>query len=349
MVGIVGYGVYVPRFRIKVEDIARVWNRNPESIKSGLGIVEKSLPGTDEDTATIAVEAARNAVRHAGINPVDIGAVFVGSESHPYAVKPTSTIVAEAVEATPIMTAADTEFACKAGTAAIQMCMGMVGANMIKYGLAIGADIAQGRPGDALEYTAGAGGAAFIIGKTDVIAEIEDTFSFTTDTPDFWRRDLEHFPQHGSKFTGEPAYFRHLTEAAKGIMEKTKTTPNDFDHVVFHQPNEKFPLRAAKILGIPAEKLKHSLVVSRIGNTYSGASMVGLASVLDVAKSGQRILVVSYGSGAGSDAFVIKITPKIEEKRNRIVPFEYYANKKEYVDYAVYLKHRKTIVGMTSE
>lgn len=347
MVGIVGYGVYVPRFRIKVEEIARVWNRNPDAIKSSLGISEKSLPGTDEDTATISVEAARNAVRHAGINPVDIGAVFVGSESHPYAVKPTATVVAEAIEATPVMTAADTEFACKAGTVAIQMCMGMVSSDMIKYGLAIGADTAQGRPGDALEYTAGAGGAAFIIGKDNVIAEIEGTFSFTTDTPDFWRRDLEHFPQHGSKFTGEPAYFRHLIEAAKGMMEKSGTTVNDFDHVVFHQPNEKFPLRAAKILGVPAEKLKHSLVVSRIGNTYSGASMIGLASVLDIAKPGQKILVVSYGSGAGSDAFVIKTTAKIDEKKNHVVPFEYYAKNKEYVDYAVYLKHRKMIAGMT--
>ncbi len=347
MVGIVGYGVYVPRFRIKVEEIARVWNRNPDSIKSSLGISEKSLPGTDEDTATISVEAARNAVRHAGVNPVDIGAVFVGSESHPYAVKPTATVVAEAIEATPVTTAADTEFACKAGTVAIQMCMGMVSSDMIKYGLAIGADTAQGRPGDILEYAAGAGGAAFIIGKDNVIAEIEGTFSFTTDTPDFWRRDLEHFPQHGSKFTGEPAYFRHLIEAAKGMMEKSGTTVNDFDHVVFHQPNEKFPLRAAKILGIPAEKLKHSLVVSRIGNTYSGSSMIGLASVLDTAKPGQKILVVSYGSGAGSDAFVIKTTANIDEKKNRVVPFEYYAKNKEYVDYAVYLKHRKTIVGMT--
>ncbi len=346
MVGIVGYGVYVPRFRIKVEEIARVWNKNAEAIKSSLGISEKSLPGTDEDTATIAVEAARNAVKHSGINPVEIGAVFVGSESHPYTVKPTAMVVAEAVEATPELTAADTEFACKAGTVAIQMCMGMVGSGMIKYGLAIGADTAQGRPGDALEYTAGAGGAAFVIGKESVIAEIEDTFSFATDTPDFWRRDLEQFPQHGSKFTGEPAYFKHLVSAAKGMMAKSGTNANDFDHVVFHQPNEKFPLRAAKILGIPLEKLKQSLVVSRIGNTYSGASMIGLAAVLDVARPNQKILVVSYGSGAGSDAFVIKTTDKIEEKRKRITPFEYYANNKEYVDYAVYLKHRKTIAGM---
>ena len=347
MVGIVGYGVYVPKYRIKVEEIARVWKKNPAAIKVSLGIEEKSVPGIDEDAATIAVEAARNAVCHSKVDPSDIGAVFVGSESHPYAVKPTATLVAEAMEATPTTTAADTEFACKAGTVGIQMCMGMVGSNMIKYGMAIGSDTAQGCPGDALEYTAGAGGVAVIIGKEGTIADIEDTFSFTTDTPDFWRRDLQAFPQHGSKFTGEPAYFKHVVSAANGIMKKTGTSVDDFDHVVFHQPNEKFPLRAAKILKIPPEKLKTSLVVSKIGNTYSGSTMMGLAALLDTIEANKRILVVSYGSGAGSDAFVIRTTKAIEEKRKDAVPVNRYIQNKQYLDYALYLKHKKNIVGMS--
>ncbi len=345
MVGIVGYGVYVPKYRIKVEDIASVWNKDADSIKSSLGISEKSVPGIDEDTATISVEAARNAVRHAAINPEDIGAIFVGSESHPYAVKPTATIVAEAIEATPDMTAADTEFACKAGTVGIQMCMGMVGSDMIKYGMAIGSDTAQGMPGDVLEYTAGAGGAAYIIGKDSVVAEIESTYSFTTDTPDFWRRDLQQYPRHGSKFTGEPAYFKHVIAAAQGILEKTDSKVSDFDFVVFHQPNGKFPLRAAKTLGIPAEKLMPSLFVGRIGNTYSGASLIGLAGVLDIASAGQKILVVSYGSGAGSDAFILKTTSTLEKKRKDSIKVSEYADRKEYVDYAHYLKIRNSIRG----
>jgi len=139
-VGIVGYGVYIPRYRIRVEEIAKVWGENPERVKRGLLVEEKSVPGPDEDTATIAVEAARNAVKQADIDPQDIGAIYVGSESHPYAVKPTATIVAEAIEATPDLTAADYEFACKAGTAGIQTCMGLVEAGMIKYGMAIGSD-----------------------------------------------------------------------------------------------------------------------------------------------------------------------------------------------------------------
>ena len=88
--------------------------------------------------------------------------MWVGSESHPYAVKPTSTIVAEAIGAVPNTQAADWQFACKAGTEAMQAAIGFVGSGMAHYALAIGMDTAQGRPGDALEYTAGAGGAAFL-------------------------------------------------------------------------------------------------------------------------------------------------------------------------------------------
>jgi len=204
-VGIVGYGGYVPRFRIKAEEIARVWGEDGKRMSGGLNVYEKSVPGMDEDAATIAVEAARNAVQHASISPQEIGALYIGSESHPYAVKPTATIVAEAIMATPDLMAADLEFACKAGTAGIQMCMGLVKAGMLKYGMAIGTDTSQSRPGDVLEYTASAGGAAYIIGGENLVAEILDTYSFTTDTPDFWRRDSAEFPSHGGRFTGAPA------------------------------------------------------------------------------------------------------------------------------------------------
>jgi len=223
--GIVGYGAYVPKYRIKAEEIAAVWGEDAEKIKNSLNVREKSVPSIDEDTATIAVTCARNALEQAKTNPSDIGAIYVGSESHPYAVKTTSSIVAEAIEATPVLTAADYQFACKAGTAAMQTVMGMVLSKMIKYGIAIGADTAQGRPGDTLEYTASAGGAAYLIGAENLLAIIHDTYSYTTDTPDFWRREGAEFPSHGSRFTGEPAYFRHVIAAAKGIMEKTTYNP----------------------------------------------------------------------------------------------------------------------------
>ena len=340
MAGIVGYGVYIPSYRIKVEEIAKVWGDNAQAVSRGLVVNEKSVPSPDEDTATISVEAARNSLKRAGIDPQKIAAVYVGSESHPYAVKPTATIVAEAVEASPDLTAADLEFACKAGTAGMQICMGLVDAGNVEYGLAVGADTAQGAPSDALEYTASAGGAAYIIGKENTIADFEGTYSFTTDTPDFYRREGKPYPRHGGRFTGEPAYFKHVLAGAKGMMEKMGTEASDYDHAVFHQPNGKFYIRAAKKLGFTEEQYKTGLLTPVIGNTYSGATPLGLAAILDIAQPGERIFAVSYGSGAGSDAFSITVNEQIEEKRDLAPKVQDMIKNKEYVNYAIYAKFK---------
>ncbi|MDI6886294.1 MAG: hydroxymethylglutaryl-CoA synthase [archaeon] len=343
MIGIASYGVYVPLYRIKVEEIAKQWGENPANIKSGLLVEEKSVPDLDEDTATMAVEAARAAIRRANLDPKAIGAVYVGSESHPYAVKPTATIVAAAMGAPHLITAADFEFACKAGTAAIQTCMGLVALNKIKYGLAVGADVSQSSPGDALEYSAGAGGAAFVIGQDKIVAEIEEYASFTSDTPDFWRRDLQKYPVHGGRFTGEPAYFRHTIAATEALMERAGLQPTDFDFAVFHQPNGKFPLKAAKTLGFTTAQLEPGLMVTHFGNTYSASSLIGLAATLDMASSSQRILVTSFGSGAGSDAFAFRVTDLIDEVREKAPKVEEFLLSKRYLDYAAYAKHQRKI------
>jgi hydroxymethylglutaryl-CoA synthase len=342
MIGITGYGSYVPRYRIKAEEIARVWNQDPENIKKALVIEEKSVPAIDEDTITMSVESGKNAINSAGIDPQSVGALFVGSESHPYIVKPSGTVVAEALNITPELMLADFEFACKAGTAAIQCCLGLVKSGMVNYGMAIGSDTAQGMPGDALEYTAAAGSAAFVIGK-DPLATIDETYSYTTDTPDFWRREGESYPRHGARFTGEPAYFRHVIGATKGLLNKTGMQPSDFDYVVFHMPNGKFPLAAAKKLGFEKAKLMQSLIVKMIGNTYSASSLLGLCSVLDVAKPGQRILLTSFGSGAGSDSFSLTVKDRIEERRGLAPLLQDYIEKKSYVDYANYVRLRKKL------
>lgn len=343
-VGIISYGAYIPRLRIKSSDIAKAWGKDPETITSGLGIIEKSVPSLDQDVATISVEAARAALARCSIDPQDIGAIYVGSESHPYAVKPTGTIVGEAISATPFLTVADYEFACKAGTAAIQSCMALVKSKMVKYGLAVGADTSQAAPGDALEYAASAGGAAFIIGKDKIIATLNETCSFTTDTPDFWRREGRKYPAHGGRFTGAPAYFRHITSNAKKLMEKVGSKPEDYSYAIFHQPNGKFPVKVAKMLGFTPEQVKQGLLCPYVGNTYSGATMIGLASVLDVAKPGDRVFVTSYGSGAGSDAFDITVTDNIKELPRKKAPFvSQLIETKEYIDYSTYTKYRNLL------
>ena len=215
-VGIAGYGAYVPRYRLPGREVARVWTGG----LSGSPVQEKAVAGLDEDVITMSIEAAQNALARAAIDPRLIRAVWVGSESHPYAVKPTSTVVAESIGAAPNVQAADWEFACKAGSEAMQAGIGFVGSGMGGYAPTIGMDTAQARPGDAREYTAAAGGAAFIIRPAaESVAVFQGSYSYVTDTPDFWRRARQIYPSHGDRFTGEPAYFKHVTGAAERLME----------------------------------------------------------------------------------------------------------------------------------
>lgn len=340
-VGIAGYGAYIPQYRLPGTEISRVWSEGNEESP----VKEKAVPGLDEDTVTMSVEAARNALARAQIDPREIRAVWVGSESHPYAVKPTGTIVAEAIGATPATQAADWQFACKAGTEAIQAGMGFVGSGMARYALAIGMDTAQGRPGDALEYTAGAGGAAILLGPAaDSAAVIERSSSYVSDTNDFWRRPGSHYPRHAERFSGDPGYFGHVIPAAEQMMEAMGTKPADYAHVVVHQPNIKFPVRAMKSLGFTQEQWRAGLLVGEIGNTYAGSSLVGLTAILDVAEPEQQILVISYGSGAGSDAFHLRVTERITEIQKRAPLTWDYIRRRVVIDYAQYARMRGKLV-----
>jgi len=344
MEGIIGYGAYIPRNRIKVEEIAKVWGADAPSYKRGLMLEEKSVPSPDQDTITMSVEASKYALKRALIDPLEIGAVYVGSESHPYAVKPSGTVLAEVLGATPEVHTADFEFACKAGTEGMYVALSLVKAGEIKYGLAVGADTSQGAPGDALEYSAAAGAAAFIFGRENLIAKAVESYSYMTDTPDFWRREYQYYPQHGGRFTGDPSYFKHIIGAAKGIMNKAGMKPSDFNYVIFHQPNGKFPFRVGKMLGFEKRQIEPGWLVNKLGNTYSGSSPMGLTATLDISEPGEKILIVSYGSGAGSDAFVFEVTKRIDEARD-LAPRtrDLLDNNKNYLEYGVYAKFRQKI------
>jgi len=344
--GIVGYGAHLPRRRIRVEEIAKVWGADAPSYKKGLELLQKSVPALDEDTITLSVEAGRNALARAGIDPAEIGALYIGSESHPYAVKPSGTVVAEALGAVPDCHCADFEFACKAGSEGMFVAYGLVKAGLVKYAVGIGADTSQGAPGDALEYSAAAGAAAFIMGTDEdrLIASVDETYSFMSDTPDFWRREHQFYPSHGGRFTGEPAYFRTTIGAVEGILAKSGAAPGDFQYAVFHQPNGKFPKRVARQLGFTDEQIDVGRVVPQLGNTYSGASPIGLTAILDVARPGDRILMCSYGSGAGSDAFIYTVRERIEEVRDLAPRTKWLLEENlTFVEYGEYAKMRRKI------
>ena len=338
-VSITGYGAYVPRFRLRTSEIAMMW----KGAGSGPN-AEKSVAGIDEDATTMAVEVGRRAVHMAG--DIQLGAVFVGTESKPYAVKSTSTIVAQALGVHAVL-AADFEFACKAGTEAIQVITGLIGSGMIRDGLAISVDTAQGRPGDDLEYTSGSGAASLVLSHHQddklSLAHIESSVSYVSDTPDFWRRPQEQFPRHLYRFTGEPAYFHHIETAVKMLLDDIGVKPMDFQYAVFHQPNPKFPLEVASRLGFDKGQVETGLLNPMIGNPYSASALLGLVAVLEVAMPGDRILLASFGSGAGSDAFSLKVDDGLIDRRNRGTSLSEMLKRVQQINYSEYTKMRGVI------
>lgn len=334
--GIVGYGVYLPKYRIKNRD------------GGVLGVKERTLPFADEDTTTFAVEAGKRALIHAALDGSYVKKCFVGSESPTYAVKPTMATVSQTLELGEkyeegfYSGGIDSQFACKAATDLFIDAAALVNYSTFggEYVMVIGSDNSQAAPGDPLDYTVGAGAAAFLFGRRDVIATLDSYTSYTSDTPDFYRREGEKYPRHGGRFTGQPAYYKHVLTAMEKLMKSNDLKPKDIDYMVCHSPNAVFPQRAARRIGFTKEQIETGLIVERIGNLYSGSCPAALGAVLDVALPGERILMTAYGSGAGSDAYLFTVTDKIEEKRERLIKVEDQIENpnREYVDYAFYRK-----------
>jgi len=339
-VGIVGFGAYIPSNRLPVREVAEFWGKDSQEVEKSLGVIEKAVPDEDEDAVTMGVEAGLAALKMAKVPPEILEAVYVGSESHPYAVNPSATIIGEALGVGRNYLAADLEFACKAATAGMENLAGLLEAGLINYGLVIGSDASQAKPHDALEYTAGAGAAAFILGrkKEDFLAQILNFTSYSSDTPDFWRRDGMPYPSHQGRFSGKPAYFAHVIGAAKKLLDNTKMKPADFSYCVFHMPNGKFPLEVALNLGFEKKQLEPGLIVSKIGNPYSASSLLGLCAVLEIAKPNELIFLTSYGSGAGADSFILKTSKLLTTARKRVSGIKEYLNNKNNISYAKYLK-----------
>ncbi len=335
MVGIVSYGFYIPKYRITVNELAKVWGKSPTDVKRSLNIREKTVSYLDEDSLTMAYESAAMAFAGSKIKKEDVRVIFFGSESPPYAVNPASTILAEFLGIEKNYLASDNQFACKAATGALISAVGLIQNNFTKYALVTASDKATAKPHDALEYTAASGSVSLIVGKTNVALEILGYDSFSSDTPDFWRRDGIRYPSHSGRFTGKPAYFYHIQNATKNLLQKTKLNPSDFKYAIFHMPNGKFPQEVARSLGFSEKQIEAGLTVPFLGNSYTASALLGLISTLNRVKTGDLIFFASYGSGAGSDSFVFRVTNNLQKVKK---DFQKALADKNYIDYPTYLK-----------
>jgi len=338
--GVVGYGAYVPRFRIKRDEYVKAWG----SFNSR-GVEEKAVAGLDEDVVTMTVESSVGALKRAGISANQLNGMFFGSTSPPYVEKLSSSTIVASLDGPSEIFLADLGFSTKAGTAALLSCFDFVSSGRGDVGLVGASDMSEAMPNDSLEHGLGVGSASFVIGRNEIMANIEGAHCSSLEIIG------ERYRRHGERFLKdsgigaytEQAFNQALTISVTGLLMKLGFEADEFAYAVFQQFDGRTAYDIGKKLGFKDNQISPSMTVTKIGDSGSASPLIGLCAVLDVARPGDRILVASYGSGAGSDAISLVATGQLVERRNRGPTVENYLAQKEYIDYLTYLKFRRML------
>ena len=346
--GIVSYGVFIPRYRLKVDEIWDVWfhRQTPVYIKNVIGVAEKSVCSYDEDPIVMAYEAAETALAGSNVRREDVGALYFGSCTNMFATKSSATVVAELLGLPNNIFCMDCQFATKSGTGAMQLVYALIMAGMVNYGIAIGSDCMSRHIAPNTfphEYICSDGAAAFLLGNNDIIAEIENTFSYVTDTPDFFRlegnRYISRGVSEGEEFIG---YEEHVIKGSEIFFKKYGLKPEDFSYAVFSQPSAQAVLDVAQKIGFKDAQLRHGMIIDKTGDPGSATPLISLALTLEQSSPGDRIFLAAYGYGAGVDIFCIKVTDNILNKKRLSVMDQ--TNNREYLDYKTYIKMERKLI-----
>ncbi len=330
MVGIVSYGSYVPYRRLKRSAIAHVLG-----VPSEKG--ERAVASFDEDSVSMAVEAARDALRAAPAKSID--ALFFATTTAPYADKLNAALVGAAAMLPPELRAADCTGSVRAGVSALLQAADTVRGGAKQALVAIG-DARLAAPEAKAERTNGDGAVAFVVGSEGVIAEVVASASLTREFLDTWRQPDETFPHSWEeRFALTQAYSPLLGKAVQAVLQKGGVQAGDLAAVVLDCPNPRATADVAKRLKLEPTRFADPLALT-VGQTGAAHAGLMLANVLAAAKPGDRVLVALAADGA--DAVLLRVTDAIGAYKQPRSVGRLIESKGE-VGYGTYLKWREIL------
>ncbi len=321
--GIVSYGVSVPRCRLSVDEVLNVWRNTHKQILKRMGYDERGVLYPDQDTITLSVDAGVQALSRCQLQPQEIGALILGTGTNPYSTKASVTVIAEALGLRKDIISFDLQFAGKSGTSAIIAALAMVKSGQVDYAIAIGADTINRHipPGHLLDYGASAGAVAFVIGKENIIAPIVGHASYAQDQNDIFRLEGERYLQVGCGVKGYAYGWGipdNMVAAGQALYKKLGISSEDVDDCALHQNSLIAPMFASKPLEIDfKEQVFPHVYTPKIGDCGAASCLIPLAGILDKGEADRRVLVGSFGSGAGSDFLYLETAPELEQFPNK--------------------------------
>ncbi len=347
--GIVSYGVALPRHRIEANEIWRVWKNLAQQFFDLLSIGERGVLGPEEDTLTLAVAAAKQALARADVPKERIGALLLGSGTSPYATKAAATVLQDALGLPAHVLTSDVQCADKSGSTALLLAAALVEAGQIDYALVVAADTMNRHtaPGMVLEYVASAGAVAFVLGRENLIAHLESWKSHSWDQNDYFRVEGERYIQPGAGFYGWVANWGlldHVVPATQAFFAASGLTAEDFAKFAVPQKTGIRPLMVMGKAGLDMMQVLPYVLTAQIGDCGAASVPLSLAHILDWADAGERIGVIDYGSGAGCDVWSLLTTPLLEERRPTSGMVAELLEDKILVDYATMVKYEQKLI-----
>lgn len=337
MVGIVSYGAYIPWYRMARQEFLRAWG--------GFAVPgERSVANYDEDSLTMAVEACIDCLADTDARRVD-GLIFATTTA-PYSEKQGSAIMALALDLPRDARTADVTDSLRAGTAGMVWARDAIEAGSLSKVLVAASDCRLAAPSTMLEQALGDGAAAVLLGKDNLIATIEGSYTLSDEFAGLWRASTDTLLRTWEdRMVLDEGYSKILPEAINGVMKKYGLTPKDFAKLVVDLPTDlRRHGRVAADTGFQAAQLQDGTpLFLNIGVTGVASGLMGLVAALEDAKPGDRILLASYGNGA--DAIALRVTEGIAKLGPRRGMKNHLASKKTIANYEKYLKWR----GMVAE
>ena len=333
MVGIQSFGLYVPFFRLSYEEIGKAWGM-------GGGKGERSVASQDEDSLTMAVEAAADCLKETERSSVE--GLFFATTTSPFLEKQVASTIVVALDLKRNISTMDCMGSLRSGTAALKAALDAVKAGSSKRVLVTCSDCRMGYPGSPFEQTFGDGAAAFLVGESDVAVNVVASYSISDEITDYWRRPDDRFVHFWEdRFVMTEGFLRIVPEAVKGAMEKSGLKIKDFAKFVCYAPGERSYWQVAGALGFDLKTQVQVPLFSAMGNSGAAFGLMQLAACLEEAKAGDRILFASYGNGA--DVFILEVSDKIGEARGKKGLTTYLGSKKMLRNYQQYAQFRGLI------
>lgn len=293
---ICGIGAYIPRYRLSAETVTDAWGQF-----HGAGISETSVPAADEDTLTMAVEAATAALSASETDPEAIDGVYLGTTTPPTEEEAIGPRLASMLGLDEAVRTRQLTGSTRAGVDAF-----VSAARAVEDGaavLAIGTDIPRGEPDDEIDHAAGAGATAVVI-EGSAASSLESVAEQVSARPG------TRFREAGERVTtglGVTAYDRAaFIETVAAAAESIQMEPATADAVALQSPNGKLPYRTTDALGVDSETIQRGTVVHDIGDTGAASPLLGLASARD--SGATQVVVIGYGSGGGATAVALDCT-----------------------------------------